>query len=256
LTGDAGIRAVRDWVGAAERITALTGAGISTDSGLPDFRGPDGVWTLDPAAMRRSSLPAYLAEAEVRREVWAALLARPASGIEPNEGHRALAELGRRCSVTVVTQNEDGLHQLAGSDPARVIELHGSIRDAECLSCADRVALGAVLDRVAAGEPEPSCLRCGGLLKPATVAFGQVVPPSALDAALAAARDCDVFLAVGTTLSVSPASTVAAEASRHAARFVICNGQPTDYDRFADAVLRGSITEILPRALGTRALGI
>ena len=117
------------------------------------------------------------------------------------------------------------------------------------MSCGDRVALTAGLERVAAGEPEPTCLRCGGVLKPATVAFGQLVPPPVLEAALAAARECDVFLAVGTSLSVSPASTVAAEASRHAARFVICNAEPTDYDRFADAVLRGSITEILPMAL-------
>jgi len=249
LTEEDAVRAVRDWVRAANRITVLTGAGISTDSGLPDYRGPRGVWTRDPAAMRLSSLPEYLAEPDVRREVWADMLRRAAHDIAPNEGHRALAELGRIRLVTIVTQNVDGLHQLAGSDPARVIELHGSTRCTECLSCRDRDELATALERVSAGDADPSCLRCGGVLKPATIAFGQAVPRPVLTAALAAARECEVLLAVGTTLSVSPASTVAAEASRHAARLVICNAQPTDYDRFADAVLRGSITEILSAVL-------
>jgi NAD-dependent deacetylase len=249
LTGDEGVRAVREWVGAAGRITALTGAGISTDSGLPDFRGPRGLWTLDPSGVRLSSLAAYLAEPDLRRRLWASLLEQPVGRIEPNDGHRALAELGRSRSVTVVTQNVDGLHQLAGSDPARVIELHGSMRHVQCLSCGTRSGLGAVLERVSRGDADPSCERCGGVLKPATVAFGQPVREPVLRAALAAARECDVFLAIGTTLSVSPAVSVAAEAARHAARLVIANGQPTTYDRFADALLRGSITAVLRSVL-------
>jgi NAD-dependent deacetylase len=198
-----------DWLTAARRITVLTGAGISTDSGIPDYRGPDGVWTRDPDAERLVTLSYYLADPDIRRRSWLLrrdlLLADP----QPNAGHAALVDLERQGRLrALVTQNIDGLHQAAGSGADRVLEIHGTVNEVVCTSCGDRTPTHTALDRVAAGEPDPACGICGGILKTATVYFGQQLEERVVEAAAAATTDCDVFLAVGTSLQVWPAAGV------------------------------------------------
>ncbi|MBO2449964.1 NAD-dependent deacetylase [Actinomadura barringtoniae] len=237
-----------DWLPQAESITVLSGAGISTDSGIPDFRGPQGVWTKDPAAAAMSTIDAYLGDPEVRRRAWRSRRDHPAWSAEPNAGHRALVDLERAGRLrAIVTQNIDGLQQLAGSDPELVIEIHGTMRDAQCLSCGLRTPMPQVLERVDAGEEDPPCAVCGGIQKSATISFGQSLDPDVLEAAIMAARSCDLFVAVGTSLTVQPAAGLCLEAVEHGARLVIINAQPTPYDTLADAVLRGQIGETLPR---------
>ena len=198
---------VRDWVDEASRVTVLTGAGISTDSGIPDFRGPQGIWTKDPAAQRMSTLSAYVADPELRVRSWQNRRAHSAWTAEPNVGHRALVDLERTGKlVAILTQNIDGLHQKAGSSPEKVLELHGTLWEAECLSCRERRPMAEALDRVDAGEPDPPCAACGGILKSATISFGQALDPDVLQRAFEAAADCDLFLAIGSSLTVQPAA--------------------------------------------------
>ena len=231
----------------AGRIVVLTGAGISTDSGIPDFRGPQGVWTKDPAAQRSSHITEYMAHAEVRRRMWQARLASPAWTAEPNPGHLALVELERQGRLdTLVTQNIDGLHQRAGNDPALVVELHGTMREVMCLDCGDRGPMEPVLDRLRAGEDDPDCRRCGGLLKSATISFGQSLVVEDLARAHRAALECDLLLAVGSSLTVSPACDLVAVAAGAGAGVVIVNAQPTPYDGIAGAVVRAPISDVLP----------
>ncbi|RFU39202.1 NAD-dependent deacetylase, partial [Actinomadura logoneensis] len=233
---------------AASRITVLTGAGISTDSGIPDFRGPSGVWTRDPSAAAMSTIGAYISDPEVRRRAWRSRLDHPAWGAEPNAGHAALVALERAGRLRgLVTQNIDGLHQRAGSDPALVLEIHGTMLEAECLSCGLRTPMREVLARVEAGEDDPACAECGGIQKSATISFGQALRQDVLDASVAAARSCDLLLAVGTSLTVHPAAGLCDEAVAAGARLVIMNAEPTPYDPMADAVVRAPIGEALPR---------
>jgi NAD-dependent deacetylase len=246
---------LRAWLPEAHRITVLTGAGISTDSGIPDFRGPQGVWTRDPAAEAMSTIGAYLSDPDVRRRAWRARLGH-AWDAAPNAGHRALVELERAGRLrALVTQNIDGLHQQAGSAAAKVIEIHGTMRDAECLSCGLVTPMPEVLARVEAGEEDPPCPDCGGIQKSATISFGQALKQDVLDASVAAARDCDLFLAVGTSLTVQPAAGLCLEAVETGARLVIINAEPTPYDGIADAVLHRPIGEALPKLVGL-ALGV
>lgn len=214
---EATIAAVRSWIDAAERVVVLTGAGISTDSGIPDFRGPQGVWTRNPEAEKLATLQNYLADPEVRRRAWRNRLASPAWRAEPNAGHRALVSLERRGKLdTLITQNVDGLHRRAGSSPERVIEIHGTLREAACLSCGERMPMERVLERVRAGEEDPPCRACGGILKARTISFGQSLVPEDLLRAEQAARRCDLLLAVGTTLSSSPSPASSRWPSRRA----------------------------------------
>jgi NAD-dependent deacetylase len=234
-------------VGNAGRIVVLTGAGISTDSGIPDFRGPQGVWTKDPAAQRNSHISEYKAHAEVRRRVWQTRLTSPAWTAAPNPGHVAIVELERQGRLhTLVTQNIDGLHQLAGNDPALVVELHGTMREVMCLDCGDRGPMPPVLDRLRAGEDDPDCRRCGGLLKSATISFGQSLVVEDLARAHRAALDCDLLLAVGSSLTVSPACDLVPVAAGAGAGVVIVNAEPTPYDAIAGAVVRAPISDVLP----------
>jgi NAD-dependent deacetylase len=236
---------VARWLGTANAVTVLTGAGISTDSGIPDFRGPQGVWTKDPSAQALSTIDAYLADPEVRRRAWRARLSAPLWRAKPNPGHRALVELERYGRLrAIVTQNIDGLHQAAGS--SQVIEIHGTAHWVACLSCDRRTPMPEVLARVKAGEEDPRCA-CGGIQKSATISFGQSLDPEVLRAAERASRASDLFLAVGTSLSVYPAAWLCEYALEAGARLVIVNAQPTPYDRNADAVLREPISEVLPR---------
>ncbi len=228
-------------------ITVLTGAGISTDSGIPDFRGPDGVWTRNPKAERMSDIDRYLTDPEVRRLSWQARAVNPAWAAEPNEAHRALVDLERSGHLlAVVTQNIDRLHQAAGSSPELVLELHGNMIESVCVGCGERGLTVDSLERVAAGEEDPACVGCGGIIKTATVMFGQALDPDVLEAAALAARDCDVFLAVGTSLQVHPAAGLCDTAVRHGAELVIVNAQPTPYDDIATRIIRDPIGLALP----------
>jgi NAD-dependent deacetylase len=232
-------------------VPVLTGAGISTDSRIPDFRGPQGVWTKNPGAEKLASLDHYLTDAEVRRRAWLNRLDSPVWSAEPNEGHRALLRLeAQRKLQLLITQNIDGLHHAAGSDPSRIVEIHGNAREVVCLSCEYRTGMVEVLDRVRAGEADPDCPWCGGILKSATISFGQNLVHEDLLRAERAARDCDLLLAVGSTLSVFPIANVVPVARRNGATVVIVNGSPTEMDDLAHVVVRGSISHLLPRILG------
>ncbi|WP_433058069.1 SIR2 family NAD-dependent protein deacylase [Dactylosporangium sp. CS-033363] len=235
-----------EWIGLG-KVVALTGAGISTDSGIPDFRGPNGVWTRDPEAMKLSSIEHYVADPEVRRRAWQERLTHPAWGAVPNAAHRALADLDRAGLLdAVITQNIDGLHQRAGLDPARVIELHGTIHETECLQCGARGPMDDTLARVRSGEPDPTCLGCGGMLKSATISFGQQMNMTTLTAAAEASMYCRTFLAIGTSLTVHPAAGLVSVASKQGARIVILNDAETPYDHLADELIREPIGEVLP----------
>ena len=241
----------RRWLEQAQRIVVLTGAGISTDSGIPDFRGPNGLWTKNPAAERASTLSHYLGDAEVRKAAWQTRLHSPAWDAQPNAGHRALVELERQGRLeALVTQNIDELHQRAGHDPAHVIEVHGTMRRYQCWGCGDSGPMQVMLDRVRAGEDDPRCGRCGGIVKSATISFGQALVPEVIDRAMDAADRADLLLAVGSSLQVFPAANLVPRAKAAGARIVIVNGEPTAMDRYADAVLVGPIAEVLPALLG------
>lgn len=234
-------------VAGAQRICVLTGAGISTDSGIPDFRGPNGVWTRDPSAERFLDFDRYAADAALRAESWQRRAAHPAFAAEPNDGHRALAALHAQGRLpTVLTQNIDGLHQRGGVPAESVIELHGTLHESECLDCADHRPIGAAIARVRAGETDPACLVCGGILKSATVFFGQSLDPSALDRAAAATRASDLFIAIGSTLTVHPVAGLVPMAARAGVPIVIINAQPTPYDELAAAIVREPIGDVLP----------
>ena len=236
----------------AERIVVLTGAGISTDSGIPDFRGPNGLWTKNPQAERLSSIEHYLADPAVRIASWQARLDSRAWGAEPNRGHEALRRLEARKKLTLlITQNVDGLHHESGVDPERIVEIHGSIREVTCLSCGMREPVRPTLDRIRLGERDPHCLVCGdGILKVATISFGQHLVAEDLDRSFAAASMCDLFIAIGTNLSVYPIAGVVPVALDHGARLVIVNGSPTDMDSLADVVVHDSISKVLPDIVG------
>lgn len=240
-----------EMVAAARRVVVLTGAGISTDSGIPDFRGPQGLWTRDPDAEKLADIRYYVADPAIRRKAWIGRLENPAWTAEPNAGHLALCGLERRGVLELlVTQNVDGLHGLSGLDPSRIVEVHGTIREVVCLGCDDRNPAGSTLERVRAGEADPACLRCGGILKSATVSFGQSLVAEDLERSFAAARRGDLLLAVGTTLGVYPIASMVPEAVAAGAQVVIVNGGPTQMDDAADVVVRGSISEVLPVICG------
>lgn len=243
---------VRGWIAEAERIVVLTGAGISTESGIPDFRGPQGLWTKNPEAEKMATLQHYVGDPEVRKRSWRNRLETFAGEAEPNAGHRALVDLERLGNLhTLITQNVDGLHHKAGNAPEKIVEIHGNIREVACLDCGERAPMQRALDRVRAGEEDPACRSCGGILKSATISFGQGLVADDLRRADEAARGCDLMLAVGTTLAVFPIARVVPRAHQSGARVVILNGEATDMDDLADAVLHGKIGQLLPRMIPT-----
>lgn len=231
----------------AQRVVVLTGAGISTDSGIPDFRGPNGVWTKNPKAERASDIRYYLADPEVRVAAWQNRLATPIWEALPNAGHRALVDLERGDRLhTLVTQNIDGLHHDAGSDPGRIVEVHGTVRWTRCMDCGDRRSMVEALDRVRSGEDDPPCLVCGGIIKSDTISFGQQLVAADIERAMAAASEADLLLAVGSTLSVYPVANMVPIAAQAGATVVIVNGAPTEMDEFATHRVEGAISDLLP----------
>jgi NAD-dependent deacetylase len=247
----AGITEAGEWIAGAARVTVLTGAGISTDSGIPDFRGPQGVWTKNPAAEKAATLQNYVADPEVRVAAWRTRVGSPAWEARPNAGHVAIVDLERAGKLhALVTQNVDGLHQRAGNDPDLVIEVHGTMWWTRCLVCDDRRPTAEALDRVRAGATDPPCLVCGGIIKSDTISFGQALVPEVIDRAFQVSGECDLLLAVGSTLSVYPVAGCVPRAKANGARVVIVNAGPTEMDAIADAVLYGQIGEILPALIG------
>jgi NAD-dependent deacetylase len=259
------IAVARRLVARADRVVALTGAGISTDSGIPDFRGPNGVWTRDPGAERLATLDAYMGDPGVRRRAWQNRLHSPTWTAAPNAGHAALVDLERQGRLdTLVTQNIDGLHHLAGNDPDLVVEIHGTMREVVCMRCGERTPAELTLARVRAGEDDPACRApagrtdggpgagCGGILKSAVISFGQSLVAEDLERAERAAVRCDLLLAVGTSLAVFPAAGLVPLADAAGADVVIVNAEPTQFDDLATAVVRDPISDALPWIVGSR----
>lgn len=240
------VRTLTRWIDESERITVLTGAGISTDSGIPDFRGPNGVWTKNPKAEKASNIQNFVSDPEVRKASWRDRLDNRAWSADPNDGHRALVQLEKRNKlVALLTQNVDGLHHAAGSSSTKVIEVHGTLREVACLECDYRDDMQIALDRVRQGEEDLDCPECGGILKSATISFGQSLVQKDLLKAEAAAENCELMIAIGTTLAVYPIAAVVPAAQRVGARIVIINAEPTEMDHLADLLIRESISEVL-----------
>ncbi len=250
------IAELADLLAASRRVTVFTGAGVSTESGIPDFRSPGGVWTrYDP---RDFTFDRYVENAEVRASSWAMRREFFAREVEPNPAHRAIAALeqaGRGHGV--ITQNIDGLHQLAGS--TQVVELHGTAHEVMCIGhapqhgmpdgCGFTASYTWALDRVDAGDPDPSCPQCGGLVKSSTVSFGQVLFPQAVEQAYELVARADLMLAVGSSLQVWPAAELPVTAVRSGAALAIVNDEPTPLDGIATLVVRGRAGEVLPAAV-------
>jgi NAD-dependent deacetylase len=211
------------------------------------------VWTKNPKAEKLSDIRYYMSDPEVRRLSWQSRLENPAWSAQPNAGHHALVELERRGKLhALITQNIDELHQQAGNSPEKVIEVHGTLRKVVCMSCGERAPMEKALARVRAGEPDPPCRSCGGILKSATISFGQALVPEVIDRAMQAAGEAELLLAIGTSLQVYPIAGAVPIAKRAGARVVIVNAEPTPFDDLADAVFNDSISTVLPNLLGSR----
>ncbi len=243
------MESLKSLLGESQRTVIFTGAGISTESGIPDFRSPNGIWSKNTPIYYED----FLASEEARREAWRRKMAvdREMREAEPNRGHRAVAELvGRNTVTSVITQNIDGLHQKSGVPEDRLIELHGNTTYATCLTCGSRHALEAILEDFARDESLPLCVACGGIVKTATIAFGQPMPRAAMDRAEAETLGCDLFVAIGSSLVVYPAAGFPVLAKHNGARLVIINREPTELDGLADLVLNTEIGETLGDAVG------
>ncbi|MCL2465757.1 MAG: Sir2 family NAD-dependent protein deacetylase [Micrococcales bacterium] len=234
-------------VAGAERIVVLSGAGMSTAAGIPDFRGPQGVWTKDPAAERVSNLLDYLHDPQVRKLAWQRRDGTHQLSPDPTPAHRALVDLeatGRLLGI--VTQNTDGLHLVAGNSPETVLEMHGNARRWRCESCAASGPMADQLARLEAGEDDPDCPGCGGITRATVILFGESLDGQLLDRAFDIAGECDLLVAIGTTLVVQPVASLVSVALQHGAKVIIVNAEPTPYDDQADAVLRGDIQDVVP----------
>ncbi|HYL50458.1 MAG TPA: Sir2 family NAD-dependent protein deacetylase [Acidimicrobiia bacterium] len=243
---------IAGWLRDARFVVGLTGAGISTESGIPDFRGPQGVWTKNPDAEKTATLEHYMSDPEVRRRAWQNRVNSEIWSATPNAAHRALVDLERKNALhALVTQNIDGLHHAAGQSPGLVVEIHGNVREAKCMSCAWRGPMHETLERVRAGEDDPRCTCCGGILKSATISFGESLVPEDLHRSQLVAARADVFLALGTSLAVYPAAALPEIALHNGARLIVMNAQETPFDRVADAVVREQLGAVLP-ALAAR----
>ena len=245
---DPDIQELRRLIAEANRIVAFTGAGISTESGIPDFRGPQGLWKR----VKPTDFSDFVRSEEVRREAWRRRFSGSNSmeGAEPNAGHLAVAALFRMGKLArVITQNVDGLHQKAGVPDEYVIQLHGNANYAVCLSCNKRYELDQVRAMFLPDETVPCCDDCGGIIKTATISFGQPMPVIAMERAEAAVLDCDLFIVMGSSLVVYPAAAFPRLARENGARLVIVNNEPTDLDPFCDLVLHRAIGETMSAAV-------
>ena len=235
----------------ARRIVGFTGAGISTESGIPDFRSPGGVW----ANNRIIEYQEFISSRAGREEAWRQkVIAWPEMrDAKPNAGHYAFVELEKRGQlIAMITQNIDGLHHRAGHDPDKVIELHGTMLHAVCLTCGETISMDEAVARVEAGELAPECDHCGGYLKTATVSFGQAMPEREMQRAYEAAENCEVFIAVGSSLVVHPAASLPALAKASGATLIIVNRTQTPLDDVADLVVREEIGKALPKLVGMK----
>ncbi|MEV2278722.1 Sir2 family NAD-dependent protein deacetylase [Nocardiopsis sp. NPDC049922] len=246
LADPEGFERAADLLASAGRVTVLTGAGVSTDSGIPDYRGPNGLWTKDPAAEALADFDTYMGDVDVRRQVWLRRRAHHVWTAEPNAAHRAFADLDATGRLrALITQNIDGLHQRGGVPADRVIEVHGTMLWVVCTACGLRTPSPQVLARLDE-ESDPRCPKCGGIQKSDTISFGQRLNPDVIEEAARAARECDVFVAVGTSLTVHPAAGLCDVAMMARASLVVVNAEPTPYDDFAGAVLRDPIGTVIP----------
>lgn len=229
----------------ATKIVALTGAGISTESGIPDFRSPGSVWLADPPV----SYQDFISNPEAREQYWRSRrnLSPRVAGARPNNAHHALVTLERQQKLLgVITQNFDGLHQDAGHAPENVIELHGTSREAACTLCGARSSIVDLQRRIDAGEIDPRCDQCGGFLKSATILFGQRLPADVLARAKELTEQCDLFLVVGSSLKVNPAAMLPRRALHNDVPLIIINIQPTPLDVYADVVIQEKAGDVLP----------
>jgi NAD-dependent deacetylase len=236
----------RSWIKRAQSIIGFTGAGISTESGIPDFRSSDGVW----ARNRTIDFDEFVRDKSSRIEAWRQKVAiwHEMREAEPNSGHMAFVELARLGKLkSMITQNIDGLHQRSGLTSAMVLELHGTTLEVMCLSCRYRIPMDEAVDRIKAGEQAPVCHHCGGILKTATVSFGQAMPQDVVRKAENAAVSCELFLAVGSSLVVHPAAGLPLMAKRAGARLIIVNRAATPLDKIADLVVNDEIGKVLPK---------
>ena len=242
---DRAVEAARRLVAGASRIVGFTGAGISTESGVPDFRSPHGVWAQNRIVDFREFVSSEAGRVEYWRQKAAAWPAM--RDAQPNAGHHAFFELHRQGRLdALITQNIERLHQRSGLPADKVLELHGTTTEAACLTCGDRITSDEACRRIADGEKAPRCRQCDGFLKPATISFGQAMPQDVLERAQIAAETCDLMLAVGSSLVVEPAASIPRVARYAGARLIIVNRDPTPLDRIADAVVRGEIGAVLP----------
>jgi NAD-dependent deacetylase len=248
----------RRLVDASSRVVVLTGAGVSTASGIPDFRGPNGLWTKDPSSERLSHIDAYMVSAKIRKQAWQQEINKRAADAQPNPAHVALVDFERTGKLTaIITQNIDGLHVAAGSDLELVIEVHGHARECSCLRCGARTPTPIILSRVTSGDLDPHCdalvngAPCGGVLKTTVVSFGQQLPAQEFARAEYLAKTCDLLICVGSTLEVQPVSNLVPKALSRGAKLIIVNAQMTPFDVDADVILRGDIPTVLGPLLGS-----
>jgi NAD-dependent deacetylase len=242
------IERLKEAIGSARRIVAFTGAGISTESGIPDFRSPGGIWTK----YKPIYFDDFMASEEMRRESWRRKFATDETMLkaEPNAGHRALAKLVEQGRLTaIITQNVDGLHQRSGVPDSKVIELHGNTTYASCLDCGHRHELDPIRQAFLGAGKLPLCEKCDGIVKTATISFGQAMPETVMAEAHGATEACDLFLAIGSSLRVYPAATLPLLARRWGAKLVIINNESTDFDEMADLVINRDIGETLSAAV-------
>jgi NAD-dependent protein deacetylase/lipoamidase len=243
------IERLQDMIGSAKRIVAFTGAGISTESGIPDFRSPGGIWTR----YKPIYFDDFMASDEMRRESWRRKFATDETMLkaEPNAGHRALAKLVEQGRMSaIITQNVDGLHQRSGVPDSKVIELHGNATYASCLDCGHRHELEPIKKAFLGAGKLPLCVKCDGIVKTATISFGQAMPEIPMARAQDETLGCDLFIVLGSSLVVYPAAGFPRIAKRKGAKLVILNRDPTDQDGEADMVIHGEIGPTMSRAVG------
>jgi NAD-dependent deacetylase len=244
------LETARGWIDEAQRIVGFTGAGISTESGIPDFRSPNGVWSR----RRTIYFDEFVSNEADRIEYWSQKLVSwpEMREAEPNAGHYAFVDLYRQGKlVALITQNIERLHQKSGVPNEIVFELHGTTTEAACLTCGDRISSDEACARVESGELAPRCRLCGGLLKPATISFGQSMPLDVMRQAQQAAENCELFIAVGSSLVVQPAASLPEIAKRSGARLIIVNRDETPLDEVADLVVHDEIGKALPAMVGS-----